>query len=358
MIPIRRKNLQQLAERHYKSIIEYAKNIQKNSRGRKPEFILNMSTIENLEKWLLNKMRINYRDLILAKPVQLDEIAEKFLALKKEETIQTKKKKTIIKKYWDAKEITKDFYKIYELYDDFSSNTSSKWVIDNERIYNGKALTFSLGLTVCPYCNRNFINQVLRKDSNEGKDTSIENIEMRTSQLDHFYPRSDFPILAMSFYNLIPCCPTCNFIKKDFIDVSKKFYNPYDSRYDGNKAFQFKLKILSPEFYYKKEAIRILYDGLDGLAEHQLRIKENLKVFRIEGLYQNHKDYVIDLIQKNIVYSDSYIDELYKNYEGTLFKNREDVLRLVTSNYVTEDELEKRPLAKLTRDIAEELGLI
>jgi ribosomal protein S6 len=41
-----------------------------------------------------------------------------------------------------------------------------------------------------------------------------------------------------------------------------------------------------------------------------------------------------------------------------LFKNREDVLRLLIGNYVNEEDLGKRPLAKLIKDISDALGLI
>jgi hypothetical protein len=75
-------------------------------------------------------------------------------------------------------------------------------------------------------------------------------------------------------------------------------------------------------------------------------------------LYQNHKDIVLELIQKAQIYNQSYIDELYQNYEGTLFKNREDLLRLVTCGYVTDEDLHKRPLSKLIKDISQELDLL
>ena len=58
-----------------------------------------------------------------------------------------------------------------------------------------------------------------------------------------------------------------------------------------------------------------------------------------------------------LIYNDSYIDELANNYSG-LFKNREDLLRLITCGYVSDEDLNKRPLSKLIKDISEELGLI
>ncbi|WP_294880006.1 hypothetical protein, partial [Sulfurimonas sp. RIFOXYB12_FULL_35_9] len=86
--------------------------------------------------------------------------------------------------------------------------------------------------------------------------------------------------------------------------------------------------------------------------------ENNLNVFELKDLYDNHKDIILELIQKAEIYNESYIDELMQKYEGTLFKNREDLLRLVTCGYVSDEDLHKRPLSKLIKDISEELNLI
>ena len=49
---------------------------------------------------------------------------------------------------------------------------------------------------------------------------------------------------------------------------------------------------------------------------------------------------------------------MYILYEGTLFKNREDLQRLISAGYVSDDEIGKRPLSKLVKDISNELGLL
>ena len=88
------------------------------------------------------------------------------------------------------------------------------------------------------------------------------------------------------------------------------------------------------------------------------RIVNNLDDFELKDLYQNHKDIVLELIQKEAIYNESYLDELLTQYEGTLFKNREDLQRLISGGYVSDNELGKRPLSKLIKDISQELGLI
>ncbi len=75
----------------------------------------------------------------------------------------------------------------------------------------------------------------------------------------------------------------------------------------------------------------------------------------LKNLYQNHKDIVLELIQKKFIYDSSYLDELLTKYEGTLFKNREDLQRLISGGYIDSNEIGKRPLSKLIKDILEEL---
>lgn len=52
---------------------------------------------------------------------------------------------------------------------------------------------------VCPYCGRQRINVA----SLPGKRPS-------KPPIDHFLPKRKYPFLAVSFYNLIPCCTNCN----------------------------------------------------------------------------------------------------------------------------------------------------
>ncbi|WP_428739757.1 hypothetical protein [Sulfurimonas sp.] len=56
-----------------------------------------------------------------------------------------------------------------------------------------------LDITVCPYCNRNYIQNFRKHNSLEA-----------TAQLDHFFDKKTYPYFAVSIYNLIPSCQTCN----------------------------------------------------------------------------------------------------------------------------------------------------
>ena len=112
-----------------------------------------------------------------------------------------------------------------------------------------------------------------------------------------------------------------------------------------------------PKKYYPYLAISLQIIQKDNSEKIKDKILNYDKVLNTTSLYKNHKDIVLELIQKSIIYNDSYIDELAHNYSG-LFKNREDLLRLITGGYVNDEDINKRPLSKLTKDISEVLGLI
>jgi len=96
-----------------------------------------------------------------------------------------------------------------------------KLIFDEEiqrKIKVGTWLAKNIGMKTCPYCNRQHTFTIYR-----GK-------EIRP-QFDHFYPKSKYPFFALSFYNLVPICPTCNHLKKD---KTEKIVNPYLARLYGD----------------------------------------------------------------------------------------------------------------------------
>ncbi|MDN3584626.1 hypothetical protein [Mucilaginibacter flavus] len=91
-----------------------------------------------------------------------------------------------------------------------------------------------LRLRVCPYCNITPVECLTYTPrlSNELKRTALH-------QLDHFYPQSRHPYLALSFFNLIPGCPYCNGHLKSQMDFDiDTHFNPYDKRLDDHFLFE------------------------------------------------------------------------------------------------------------------------
>ncbi|MDD2886221.1 MAG: hypothetical protein PHY66_00355 [Aliarcobacter sp.] len=196
-----------------------------------------------------------------------------------------------------------------------------------------------LDITVCPYCNRNYIFNFKKPDSLEA-----------TAQLDHFFDKSTYPYFSVSIFNLVPSCQTCNQRKSK---KQNEIYHPFIESL--NDDVKFKLKLKDSKFYYDKNSLEIVTEVNKNKEEV---VNSHIETFNIQNLYNEHKDIALELIQKAQIYNESYIDELYQKYEGTLFKNREDVLRHITGGYIEDKDINKRPLSKLIKDISEELDLI
>jgi len=193
-----------------------------------------------------------------------------------------------------------------------------------------------LQVSTCLYCNRNYIFNFTKNNKLEA-----------TAQIDHFFDKKTYPYLAISLYNLVPCCIVCNQRKST---KKQNIIHPFVESFDTSAKFR--LAIKDSSFYYTQQGFEIL------LTSDNPKAQNSIEIFNLNRLYQNHKDIVLELIQKDIVYNESYLDELLTKYEGTLFKNKEDLQRLVSGGYIEDENINKRPLSKLTKDISQELGLL
>lgn len=211
----------------------------------------------------------------------------------------------------------KYFVKMYE--DWFSRRKSS---------YNALFLVKALGLKVCPYCDRNYIN-IVNRDMNE--------MERRTDQLDHFFPKGKYPMLAMCFYNLIPVCASCNLLKRDNeIDIS-----PYEDGIEEQLFFD-------ASFSDSNSQSGLNEDNVCLHMYYTPKMQNNIKVLALESEYELHKDIVYEVLTKAVFYDKEKKEELCRNYP-LLFPNSESVKRILYG--MDFRERSNRPLQKLYEDI-------
>lgn len=211
-----------------------------------------------------------------------------------------------------------------------------------------------LGLTTCPYCNRNFITSI-RRDQNKYK-------KITRPQLDHFISKSKFPFLACSLYNLVPSCSTCNLLKSD--DKNDNLISPYEL---DSSTFNFKYK-LTKDFQFGK-------DNSDGIELKILgNFDANKETFLLEELYDTHKYIISDILNKAYEHPKEYAKDLFtfKTGSGEQLISLNDIVKSLYSEHLSEseihnilygtelskDELFKRPLSKLTYDVLSQKGLI
>ena len=216
-------------------------------------------------------------------------------------------------------------------------------------------------VSVCPYCNRNYISstykflqcnncnqELLVIDGTEKEclgckqEINGQTKVVNTAQLDHFFPKDSYPLFAVSFYNLIPSCYSCNHVKSNK-DLE---YSPYDTSFSVDDV----------KFTYIPKSTDKIEIKIDSRNPD---FKNGIRILGIEELYQSHIDVVNELIWKKEVYTDSYRDGLSKILNQTNLELSETELnRFITGHYTDKENYGKRPLSKMVADISKEIGLV
>lgn len=240
------------------------------------------------------------------------------------------------------KEIYEKIKKLFNYSDKYQSKVLTPFFTDN------------FNFRTCFYCNKDFITN-FKKEKKE---------LVSTFQLDHFYDKGTYPYLALSFYNLIPSCPTCNSSK---VKGSKNTFEhdsnvgtfknenciaPNDEKFDFHQKVKFKLLLddSCKNLHIKSR------DNID------ITLKENysdmydkyIEIFKLNERYKAHKDIVFDMIQKAELYPESRLKEL-QDLTGIPFQQiKKDIFNLIDEN----EDLSKQPFSKLIVDMSKELGIL
>ena len=204
--------------------------------------------------------------------------------------------------------------------------------------------TWSLGISVCPYCNRAYVNTYCTETGKTRPD------------LDHFLPKSKYPYLSMSIYNLVPSCNVCNSSLKGQRDFNfDEYISPYDnSMEDGLVTFSYKPQDYEELVGLDENSLEILLEYDKERQSDSKRLANNCGVFEIQGLYRNHVNVVKNMLYKRHIYSDEQIDSLYNAYKN-LFKSREECEALLF-DIPSKEEVKNTVLGKLKRDIYDEIS--
>lgn len=361
MIQIKRNNLSNISLQWWgkvNPILKQKKKIE-NTNPKQYQIYFDNSVIEKLKR----------------KSTQLDGVGEFCAYLLDESNNYSLLKKIIYGNVQELSKLIEDIErKIKELdieikYDKKNGKDAFEHIFNYGRVIENEGywLAQELNVKVCPYCNRQYTFTI-----GDGKDKGTR------PEFDHFFDKATYPYLALSFYNLVPSCHICNSNLKGSNEFNlKDNIHPYIEGFDGgDDAIKFKIvfkdktefddKIKDPKFgisffYGKLEGfdikIKVEDNPPNSLKDRQKRANKNIEIFRIEDLYSQHKDYVVELVQKAQIFDKQHIENLNNQFPN-LFRGVEDAQRMILSNYISEDDLDKRPLAKLTCDISEELGLL
>lgn len=205
-----------------------------------------------------------------------------------------------------------------------------EWFIDKQNNkYNAYDLCEGLRIETCVYCNRLYTSTVF--DDKKGN-------KIIRPTLDHWFSQEEYPILALSFYNLIPSCSPCNTSVKHTAKFKlEEHIHPY-----VNKGIE-KLYTLKCNYNSKLNKFKIVIDTKD------ISTLKTLTDMQIGEIYSHHQSELRDLDFLKRKYSKAYLQSL----KNTLGKNLsvKDVYRLLLWVEYDDGNFHKLPMSKLKKDI-------
>lgn len=205
----------------------------------------------------------------------------------------------------------------------------------------------SLDIKVCPYCNRSFIECIDKKD----KTTPIK------GQIDHFYSKEKYPFLALSRFNLIPCCSDCNGVGGKFTaDADEtELINPYLLK-DTN-GMKFKMEITKSSFANIEEcasSIKILVE-----ETNQSGLEQNIKTFHLQEIYQSHSDVAAEIYLKGkLKMPSTYRQKIINIMKPIMPITEHDFNQLILEIEDNPQQFKNKSLSKFKADLAKDEMLI
>ncbi|VTP91816.1 hypothetical protein [Sphingobacterium daejeonense] len=214
------------------------------------------------------------------------------------------------------------------------------WFTDKKnKHYNAYNLSEYLNRETCTYCNRAYTSTVVIKANGQC---------ITRPTLDHWYPKSEFPLLAVSFQNLIPSCHSCNSSIKGTVQLNLTDHiHPYvDST--QNEDFQFG--------YFYSTVLNKYRIFVKDTPQKSSKSRDTLKAMFIDEIYNTHHAELSEILTIEKNYSKSYIKKMHLLLGQKISK--EEVYRLLFGVYYENKEFYKRPLSKFKYDILKQLGML
>lgn len=199
-----------------------------------------------------------------------------------------------------------------------------------------------IGRNTCTYCNRQYVFTI---EKQKGDKTEF----IARPVFDHWFAKSDYPLLSLSIHNLIPSCTVCNSSVKGSTPMSLDTHvHPYLPK---SEDFIFR----ATKKVSDKSEWTLTIDREPGSI-----IDKTIKDLALEEIYSYHADLEVkDLMDFNDAYTEGYINSLI----DTLFDNnsqgltKRDVYRILFGTEFDDDKFLDRPFSKLKRDILNQIGI-
>lgn len=194
--------------------------------------------------------------------------------------------------------------------------------------------TPTIGLFVCPYCNRDYVNS---RDKCLG------------CEMDHFYNKDNYPLFAISLFNFIPSCGTCNRIKSN-TDLK---INPYIKEHHAKHRAVFNI-IRSKENSYLISLRQLNEQG--EVVNIDDEINNDLHVcLKLDKAYQIHSADIEEMVRREQEYGADNRNFLKGMFTANLNKEEinEKIDRLIYGDVIHYDEADliNISLGKLKTDV-------
>lgn len=248
-----------------------------------------------------------------------------FEKLKEAESYITKHTIDIMKAecFYKAKKKKSAMKKVYKtIHDAYTSLAKSEKKGSSMRV----RIVRNAGLTVCPYCNRDYINCRAKNVSG--------------AQLDHFFSKSEIPLFAVCLYNLVPVCGNCNRIKNA---QPLAFVSPFDNSIDWQKDISFS---------YSGSTLKDIKITINSNGN----LQNNINGMKINEAYQIHGIEVLELIEKAQMYNETQKQE-FKEVLSKVKLTDLEIKKVIFGPEITYECMRTKPLGKMMSDLHKKLKI-
>lgn len=242
--------------------------------------------------------------------------------------------------------------RVYDKYNDVLN--SLKTIFNYKEFISGDP-DFSYELSkkkqakTCTYCGREYIFTVEELSVDDQMEQTEQIEQIARPDFDHWMSHELYPMLALNYCNLIPCCPICNrSIRGTRLMNIDEHIHPYIN--DKEPGFRFSYKLLDIS---KPQGEVMIVDDVDP------KEKATIDMFQLRALYRYHSETELDDLlriglKNGIQYVEGYLMSIMSGMDLSLG----NAYRSIFGGELYENTSEERPLSKFKRDILAELGIL
>lgn len=226
-----------------------------------------------------------------------------------------------------------------------------------------------LEIKTCVYCNAQFAITALVEDVGEkislgkpGRPKKAIVIPLLGGyyEIDHNKPKSKYPYLCTNFYNLQPCCSSCN-KRKLARDLPFSIY--YEDGDPDPAPLRFAISEQDVINFHTKGKCKGIKPYLCDEANPTKRVRARKNgtlaerfnyIFGIDKIYAEHDDEVEELLWRNRIYTQGIVSATSSQFKDLEIENF-DFGRYILGTYPNREDALKRPLTAMKQDIWEQV---